>query len=279
MSERISRETFRDKRGAEADSGMEEDYYPEDVYSPWKKGNVEGIMSSLTKSSGLLIVIIGVGAFFLLAFFVFLPMLKKPADAKPLAEMDARLKKMEARLTEMDQNYQKVAQLALQEDKSEQISARLDKLAASTTQRLDQMSKDIDSLRKQPSAAKPETAPKAPAVQPKHEPAAKHETAAKNEPAGKPAVAVKPVVTKPAAAKTEGTNAETSKSEAAPPPKPAETPEKKVSSEKIHVVKPKDTLYSISRTYHLSVDELKRLNNMGAADNTVRLGQKLKVGK
>ena len=130
MSERISRDTFRDKRGTEAEQGSDEDYYPEDAYSPWKKGNVESFMSNLSKSSGLLLVIVGAGVFVLLALFVFLPMLRSPADTKPITEMEAKLKKMEIKLAEMEQNYQKVAQLALQEDKLEQVSARLDKLGA-----------------------------------------------------------------------------------------------------------------------------------------------------
>ena len=61
MSERNSRDTFRDKRGTEAERGSDEDYYPEDAYSPWKKSNMEGFMSNLSKSSGLLLVIVGAG--------------------------------------------------------------------------------------------------------------------------------------------------------------------------------------------------------------------------
>ncbi len=247
MSERISRETFRDKRGTETEQVPDEDYYPEDAYSPWKKGNVEGFMSNLSKSSGLLLVIVGAGVFILLAIFVFLPMLRSPADTKPIAEMDAKLKKIETRMAEMEQNYQKVAQLALQEDKFEQVSARVDKLGASTTQRLDQLAREIESFRKQPAPAKTDSAPKQPSAQ------------IKSEPAAKPPVARKP--------------------EAATPPKPAETPEKKTTPEKYHEVKPKETLFSIGRSYGMTVDELKRLNNMEPSDNTVRIGQKLKVGK
>ncbi|MCX5881335.1 MAG: hypothetical protein NTU74_05915 [Deltaproteobacteria bacterium] len=66
MSERNSRDTFRDKRGTEAERGSDEDYYPEDAYSPWKKSNMEGFMSNLSKSSGLLLVIVGAGVFILI---------------------------------------------------------------------------------------------------------------------------------------------------------------------------------------------------------------------
>ncbi len=233
MPERISRDTFRDKRGTEAEQGPEEDYYPEDAYSPWKKGNVESFMSNLSKSSGLLLVILGAGVFVLLAFFVFLPMLRSPADTKPITEIEVKLKKMEAKLAEMEQNYQKVAQLALQEDKFEQVSARLDKLGASTTQRLDQLTREIETNHKQPALQKTDSAPKQPA---------------------------------------------TPKTEAVSPAKPVETPEKKATTEKYHEVKPQETLFGIGRTYGLTVDELRRLNNMGPAD-MLRSGQKLKVSK
>ncbi|MBI5593323.1 MAG: LysM peptidoglycan-binding domain-containing protein [Deltaproteobacteria bacterium] len=258
MSERNSRDTFRDKRGTAAEQGSDEDYYPEDAYSPWKKGNVESFMSNLSKSSGLLLVIIGAGVFILVALFVFLPMLHSPTDTKPVAEMEARVKKMEAKLTEMEQNYQKVAQLALQEDKLDQVSARVDRLGASTTQRLDQMTRDLETLHKQPAPVKTDSASKQPAAPSKPEPAVKHPAPAKTESAAK----------SPAAPKAEPASS----------PKPAETPEKKASTEKYHEVKPLETLYGLGKAYGLSVDELRRLNNMSPTD-TIRTGQKLKVSK
>ena len=246
MSERNSRDTFRDKRGTEAERGSDEDYYPEDAYSPWKKSNMEGFMSNLSKSSGLLLVIVGAGVFILVALFVFLPMLRNPTDTKPITEIEAKLKKMETRLAEMEQNYQKVAQLALQEDKLDQVSARIDRLGASTTQRLDLMTKEIEIIHKQPAPLKTDSTPKQPTAQIKPEPAPKQ----------------------PSAHKTEAVS----------PAKPAETPEKKSSTEKYHEVKPKETLYGIGKTYGLTVDELRRLNNMGPTE-MVRSGQKLKVSK
>ena len=44
---------------------------------------------------------------------------------------------------------------------------------------------------------------------------------------------------------------------------------------KIYTVKSGDTLYSIARKYNLSVDELKRLNNL--TSNSLSIGQKLKI--
>lgn len=47
------------------------------------------------------------------------------------------------------------------------------------------------------------------------------------------------------------------------------------SSENTHKVEQGDTLYSISRRYNTSVDEIKRLNNL--SDNAISIGQLLKV--
>ena len=48
-----------------------------------------------------------------------------------------------------------------------------------------------------------------------------------------------------------------------------------VSNEMLYTVQQGDTLYSLSRKFNLSVDELKRLNNM--SDNNLAIGQQLKT--
>lgn len=48
-----------------------------------------------------------------------------------------------------------------------------------------------------------------------------------------------------------------------------------VSNETLYTVQQGDTLYSLSRKFNLSVDELKRLNNM--SDNNLAIGQQLKT--
>ena len=47
--------------------------------------------------------------------------------------------------------------------------------------------------------------------------------------------------------------------------------------ENIYVVKSGDTLYAIASKYNLTVDELKKINNL--TSNTLSIGQKLKVNK
>jgi len=43
------------------------------------------------------------------------------------------------------------------------------------------------------------------------------------------------------------------------------------------VVKPNETLYRVSVTYQVSLDELRRLNSMEPNDTSIRPGQRLRV--
>jgi flagellum-specific peptidoglycan hydrolase FlgJ len=57
--------------------------------------------------------------------------------------------------------------------------------------------------------------------------------------------------------------------------KPFQNSNSVVSNELLYTVQQGDTLYSLSRKFNLSVDELKRLNNM--SDNNLAIGQQLKT--
>ena len=46
---------------------------------------------------------------------------------------------------------------------------------------------------------------------------------------------------------------------------------------KYHVVKPNETLYRVAVSNDLSVEQLRRLNRLGPNDNTIRVGQKLRI--
>jgi LysM repeat protein len=70
-----------------------------------------------------------------------------------------------------------------------------------------------------------------------------------------------------------------------PPPPPAKasvtTPSQKTSTAqggvRYHEVKPGETLYRIASKYNLTMDELRRLNNLKSTQNTIKPGQKLVV--
>lgn len=59
---------------------------------------------------------------------------------------------------------------------------------------------------------------------------------------------------------------------------PAKPQPKVASASRYHVVKPQETLYRVATQNGLSVDELRRLNKLRPDDNTIRPGQRLKLG-
>jgi membrane-bound lytic murein transglycosylase D len=60
--------------------------------------------------------------------------------------------------------------------------------------------------------------------------------------------------------------------------KTAKAPGKASASTKVHVVKPQETLFRVASQNGISVAELRKLNKLGPGDNSIRPGQKLKVG-
>lgn len=60
--------------------------------------------------------------------------------------------------------------------------------------------------------------------------------------------------------------------------KPAKGTKVAATPAKYHVVKPQETLYRVATLNGISVAELRKLNKMGPNDNSIRPGQKLKVG-
>jgi membrane-bound lytic murein transglycosylase D len=93
---------------------------------------------------------------------------------------------------------------------------------------------------------------------------ASNRTAPKSTPARKAPVTARATLassSKPAKAKT--AIATTAKAKSAP---------------KYHVVKPDETLYRVALNNGISVEQLRKLNRLGPNDNTIRAGQRLKVG-
>ena len=64
---------------------------------------------------------------------------------------------------------------------------------------------------------------------------------------------------------------------AAPAPAPPAKSPSKPGTTKVHTVAPGENLYRIALRYNLSVEELRRLNNM-RPDQSLQVGQKLTVG-
>ena len=279
MSDR-TRDSFRDKKGGDSDPESDEDYYSEDAYSPWKKGNMENFMSNMGKNNGILLIMAGAIVCVLIALLIFVPMLRSPGDTKQIADMETRIKKIEDKLATLDQEYQKVAQIAISGDKVDQLSSRVDKLSEATNQRLDQLSRDMEGKRRPVTTSKSETVPK-PAAAPEHHAAPVKSEAAHKQIPHKPPEHKAEAAPKPKESHTAKSESKSANKKEAPKTAssshPGETQQKKAPvTAKIHDVKPKETLYGIGRMYGISVDELRKLNHMNATD-VPRIGQKLKV--
>ncbi|MFZ3044337.1 MAG: LysM peptidoglycan-binding domain-containing protein, partial [Desulfatirhabdiaceae bacterium] len=179
--------------------------------------------------------LIGAAAFILIGMFVFMPMLKQqPVDVSMVSEIDARIKKLESRLSQLETSSSKQPVIALQEEKLNQMNERLEKLESMATQKLDTLTRDLDGLRKMSGPAK-----SASSEPPKTEPPAAKRTDTPNQP-------------------QKQTSAETQ------------------STIRYHDVQPKETLFGIGKTYGLTVDEMRRLNQISSPD-LIKVGQKLRV--
>jgi membrane-bound lytic murein transglycosylase D len=76
-------------------------------------------------------------------------------------------------------------------------------------------------------------------------------------------------------------NQKAPKATAASKPKPAKAAKATAaakSAPKYYVVKPDETLYRVALNNGISVAQLRKLNRLGPNDNTIRAGQRLKVG-
>ncbi|WP_245561901.1 transglycosylase SLT domain-containing protein [Lamprocystis purpurea] len=92
----------------------------------------------------------------------------------------------------------------------------------------------------------------------------------------------KPTKVEPKVAKAEAKTAKEAKAsksaDKAAKAEPKTAQADKSAKTKVHVVKPQETLFRVASGNGLSVAELRKLNKMGPNDNSIRPGQKLKVG-
>jgi LysM repeat protein len=155
MTEIDRRDQFRDRGESTRDHDPDDDYYSEDTYSPWKKNRMDSMMSSVTKNSGILLGLIGAVIFILIALFLFMPMLKpEPVDLSMLSQLDERIKKLDARISQLESNPSHQPFVALQDEKLNQMGVRLDSLESALTQKLDSMNREMEGVRKTGGQAK-----------------------------------------------------------------------------------------------------------------------------
>lgn len=233
------------KEGDPADK----DYSAESAYA-YTKDRSETLLSAAGKNTGLFYGLIGTVLFAIIALIIVLPMLMKGSNTQTGKDLENRIKALETKLGEIEAKTVKLGQLTHQDERIDQIVNRVNSMDLAIAQKLDQLNRDINDLRRSGGA-------KADAS------AAKHEAAA-----GKPT---------PQAAEKPGPA----------PVKPAAPPEKAASTETkpapnsgasavYHTVQPQETIFRISKQYGLSQDELRKLNNLGPNDS-IKVGQKLRV--
>lgn len=233
------------KEGDPADK----DYSAESAYA-YTKDRSETLLSAAGKNTGLFYGLIGTVLFAIIALIIVLPMLMKGSNTQTGKDLENRIKALETKLGEIEAKTVKLGQLTHQDERIDQIVNRVNSMDLAIAQKLDQLNRDINDLRRSGGA-------KADAS------AGKHETAA-----GKPAPQA---VEKPGPAAVKP---------AAPPEKAASTETKPApnsgASAGYHTVQPQETIFRISKQYGLSQDELRKLNNLGPNDS-IKVGQKLRV--
>lgn len=173
-----------------------------------------------------------------LAFFVWTPFKNKTNAPDPAMEA---VKALDARVLQLEQSIA-VLNEKLQTPADDDTKTRLDKIEASAFQRIEALEQKTENIAAGLSSAKKQIA----VSEAKPASSAQHKEPSKAKPAAKKATSTKKSDA-PAKAKTS-----------------------------THLVKSGETAYSVSKKYGMSVDELKRLNNLGAS-NTIVPGQKLKV--
>ncbi|MEW6261053.1 MAG: LysM peptidoglycan-binding domain-containing protein [Thermodesulfobacteriota bacterium] len=233
------------KEGDPADK----DYSAESAYA-YTKDRSETLLSAAGKNTGLFYGLIGTVLFAIIALIIVLPMLMKGSNTQTGKDLENRIKALETKLGEIEAKTVKLGQLTHQDERIDQIVNRVNSMDLAIAQKLDQLNRDINDLRRSGGA-------KADASAGKHEAAAGKPTPQAAEKPG-------PAPVKPAA----------------PPEKAASTETKPApnsgASAVYHTVQPQETIFRISKQYGLSQDELRKLNNLGPNDS-IKVGQKLRV--
>ncbi|HDQ40141.1 MAG TPA: LysM domain-containing protein [Desulfonatronum sp.] len=193
---------------------------------------------------GKFLILGGIGVVVLVLLVVIFSSGKDTVSERQLQDILARLDVLESRLVglENQEGGRQQALVRMQGDFSI-LTMRVDKLSREMKEQF----ADVAAKKEQPSSA---TAAPKPAAQ------------------QQPQQAAPPAAPKPAA----GTSPTQSKPQAATPVKPA------ASKPVLHEVRAGETLYRISRTYGVTVDEIRQLNKIGT-DDLIHPGQLLTIKK
>ena len=161
--------------GKMGDDG-EDDYIEEDHYSSLRKRRMG--LPGFLKNSGNPFVLAGIGLIVMILLIVSLFAKPRPGVSEAqIREIEKNILLLQDRVSHLETINEKLGELAAEQKKLEQFTARLNQVEASSSQRMNRIAKNLDTLQKQLEAAgtKPPTqkstpksaakpAPKKPAV-------------------------------------------------------------------------------------------------------------------
>jgi len=235
-----------DREGRIQDGG----YYDDPSYRGWEKKTFGSTAGQYIRHNGILFVSIGVGLAVLFILFRLLPTTQIGTDKKQIMALEGRIAQLEERMDQLSSSpalKSGTEGLTGMGGKVEDLKSRVEQIEASVLSRVDDIAAKLKNSdnNKSHEDEKPAEAPK------------QAETPKQARAAVKPAEAEKRTTT------------------AAPAP---QTEPQAKAPKRYHEVQPKETLFSISQKYDLTVDELRRLNHMSPTD-MLKYGQRLVVTK
>ena len=281
MIDKKDHESFEMSDSLKEDKYSETDYYDGASYQGWEKKTFTSAAGQYIRHNGILFVSIGVGIAVLFILFKLLPTTQIGTDKKHLMALEGRMAQLEERL---DQILKSVAKAEGESPAGasgvvDSLTSRVERIESSLLARVDELA---DKLNKK-DGEKPAEGTKPTPVAPKPAESTKSAPVAP-----KPAESKKPAVTTAKPAPVSSKPDEVAKRPAQPPaaqPSVQQTPaqqpaaqQPKETNKRVHMVQPKETLFSISQKYDIPVDEIRKLNNMSAAD-VLKSGQRLVVSK
>lgn len=244
-----------------------ENIYGNDQDLPWGKKERKGL-SNMIKRQRTSAVIIGVIIFVTVVIFIMLFVPWQWHDDKYVKELETALNLQEERFTKLTEINERLKALDDRDKQYDLFKERLDHIEKSLNLRLAELEKKLDELHQISRTSNSKSAEK---------------STEKNKPVEKTvvntAVTPTPIPTRaPIATKAPESEPAASSQITPKPTIPAESPksDRPFAKKRYIKVEPGDTLYSISRRYEMTVEELRALNKL-SNDSSLKSGQILIV--
>ncbi len=220
----------------------DEDTFDELKYSAFKENKINIFKSGAFGRAEIPFALMGIFILAMIILFVlFYPKTRKPADVIEIQSINEKLKKIEDRIAGIEAEIKQIDQISAWVEKADQLVYKHEKMNATESIRMKQLELNID----------------------------KQIREIKNAQLHNKQIKTKKQSVKVITSKTDKSIKKNSASVAKPP-------SKKHTKAQHHIVGAGDTLFSISRLYNMTIDELKVLNK-SLAGNDIYPGQKLLI--